>query len=88
MTLSFPAVIKEIRFAPHGIIATLDISPENVTPLSDLIEKMVTVSISTEQAETVGLEERLPFEPENDDVLPDESPAPRRRPASGRKRAE
>lgn len=69
MNLAFPAVIKDIRISPDGILATLDISPEDVTPLSDLIDKMITVSVTPTPSTAPPAarpEPPLPFEPDGD----------------------
>lgn len=83
MNIPFPAVIKDIRIGADGILATLDISPPDLSMLADLIDREVTVTISVEQLFTDmapasgpaapldaahgSAVEKLPFEPDDDD---------------------
>lgn len=85
MNLRFPAVIKRIEAAESGILATFDISPPNLTALTDLIDREILLSISISDDSTAPVvarekarpapNESLLFDPDEEDLS--ESPAPR-----------
>jgi hypothetical protein len=96
MNLQFPAVIKDIRIGPDGILATFDISTPDISTLSDLIDQEIIVTVSTGHLDAVSCqpgsaapqpEARLPFEPDESRLL-EEPRARKRRASSGRKRPE
>lgn len=84
MNLHFPAVIKRIEAAESGILATFDISPPNLTALTDLIDREIVLSISSADDSSVAnvtrqppsAQAERPFEPDDSDDPPESPAAP------------
>lgn len=94
MNIPFPAVIKDIHIGTDGILATLDISPPDLSIIAELIDQEVTVTVSAATifpvtpapTAPVNADEKLPFEPDDDFGEFADSDDPPHPPASTRKR--
>ena len=96
MNIPFPAVIKDIHIGTDGILATLDISPPDLSIIAELIDQEVTVTVSAATpfpssllatpTAPVSADEKLPFEPDEDFGEFADADLPPQPPASSPKR--